>query len=75
LIDWKRKVNISTGEMEHPITGKYHNMDIIVNPKRKEMSGSIHKLRNEMKKGQNQNYDDFPFYDLKEMIYHIRDVF
>lgn len=75
LIDWKRKVNISTGEMEYPITGKYHNMDIIINPKRKEMSGSIHKLRNEIKKGQNQNYDDFPFYDLKKMIYHIKDVF
>lgn len=75
LIDWKRKFNISTGELEYPITGKYYNMDIIINPKRKEMSGSLHKLTNEIKKGQNQNYDDFNFDDLKETINHIKDVF
>lgn len=75
LIDWKRKVNISNGELEYPITGKYYNMEIVVNPKRKEISGSVHKLRNEIKKGENQNYDDFTFDDLKDMIYHIRDIF
>lgn len=75
FFELKRKTNLSTGEMEYPITGKYYNMDIKVNPKKKEISGSIHKLRNEIKKGQNQNYDDFTFDDLHEMIYHIRDVF
>jgi len=74
LIEWKRKVNISTGEMEYPITGKYFNMEIKVRPQEKEISGSIHKLRNEMKKGESQNFDDFPFDDLKKMIYHIKDV-
>jgi len=75
FLELKRKTNLSTGEMEYPITGKYYNMDITINPIRKEISGSIHILRNEIKKGQNQNYDDFTFDDLQEMIYQLRDVF
>ena len=72
---WIQSVNRETGEIKYPITGKYYNLDINLNPKRKEISGSIHKLRNELKTSQNQNYDDFTFDDLKEMVYHIRDVF
>ncbi len=72
---WIQSVTRETGEIKYPITGKYYNLDINVNPKRKEISGSIHKLRNEIKTSQNQNYDDFTFDDLKEMIYHLRDVF
>ena len=72
---WIQSVNRETGEIKYPITGKYYNLDIKINPKRIEISGSIHKLSNEIKKGQNQNYDDFTFDDLQEMIYHIRDVF
>ncbi len=73
LIEWKRKVSLLTGEMEFPITGKYYNMDITINPKRKEILGSLHKLWNLIKKGQNQNFDDFTFDNLQETIYKIRD--
>lgn len=74
-LHWIEPVSRETGEIKYPITGKYYNLDIKINPKRIEISGSVHKLSNEIKKGQNQNYDDFTFDDLQEMIYHIRDVF
>ncbi len=74
-LHWIEPVSRETGEIKYPITGKYYNLDIKINPKRIEISGSIHKLSNEIKKGQNQNYDDFSFDDLQEMIYHIRDIF
>lgn len=75
LIEWKQTLNRDTGEIEYPIIGKYFNLDIKINPTRKEISGSIHKLRNELKTSQNQNYDDFTFDDGTEMIFHLKEVF
>lgn len=75
LLEWKQKINLNTGEMIYPIKGKYFNLDIKLNPTRKEISGSIHKLRNEIKTSQNQNYDDFAYIDICEIIHHIQNVF
>jgi hypothetical protein len=74
-IELKQSVNRNTGEMGYPIKGEYLNLDIKLNPKIKEISGSIHKLRNEIKTSQNQNYDDFTFDDVREMIFHLKEVF
>ena len=67
-INWNENYSAETGNLKYPVTGKYYNMDTKINPTRKEIKGSIHKLRNEIKMSQNQNYDDFTFDDLKEMI-------
>lgn len=75
LIEWKQETNLNTGEMMYPIKGKYFNMDIKINPTFIVISGSIHKLRNELKTSQNQNYDDFTFDDVIDMILHLKDVF
>jgi hypothetical protein len=75
LIEWKQETNLNTGEMIYPIKGKYYNLDIKINPTRKEITGSIHKLRNELKMSQNQNFNDFTYDDLKEMIFHLNEIF
>lgn len=75
LIKWDKNYSDETGELKHPIKGKYFNMDIILNPTLRIIKGSIHILRNEIKTAYNQNYDDFTFDDAKEMILHLRDVF
>lgn len=75
LFTWSQVTDLQTGEMKYPIKGKYKNLDIKINPTRKELSGSIHKLRNELKTSQNQNYDDFRFIDFLEMVQHLKDVF
>ena len=75
LIEWQRPVNPNTAEIKYPIEGKYFNMDIIINPIRKEISGSIHKLRNEIKTSQNQNFDDFSTMDIESMIRHLINKF
>lgn len=68
LIKWNENYSAETGELKYPVTGKYYNMETRINPTRNEIEGSIHKLRNVVKKSQNQNYDDFTFDDLIEMI-------
>lgn len=75
LIKWDKNYSDETGELKHPIKGKFFNMDIILNPTLRIIKGSIHILRNEIKTAYNQNYDDFTFDDAKEMILHLRDVF
>lgn len=75
MMEWKRPVNPNTAETGYPIKGKYFNLDAKINPTRKEISGSIHKLRNEIKTSQNQNYDDFNIIDIESMIRHLIDKF
>lgn len=75
LIEWKRPHNPNTAEIKYPIKGKYFNMDIKINPSRKVISRSIHKLRNVIKTSQDQNYDDFNIIDIELMIRHLIDKF
>ena len=74
-IEWKQDLIRSTGELEYPIKGKYFNLDIKINPTRIEIAGSIHRLWNLIKTSQNQNYNDFNFSEIVEMVCHLNDVF
>lgn len=75
LIVWEQDFVRQTGELKYPIRGEYHNLKIKINPTRKEISGSLHKLFNERKFNQNQNYNDFTYNDLIQVIFHLKDVF
>ena len=75
LINWMQNIFLETGELKYPIIGKYYNLIFKINPTRKEISGSLHKLFNELKFNQNQNYNDFTYNDLKQVIFHLKDVF
>lgn len=75
LFEWEQCVNLNTAELNYPIIGKYFNMKIKINPSYKVLSGSIHILSNEIKKSRNQNHNDFNYDKLKEMIFHLQEVF
>lgn len=72
---WSQETNLVTGEMTYPIRGQYKNLAIIINPSRKEISGSLHKFWNELNGKGNQNFDDFTFSDLQKTIEHLQNVF
>lgn len=69
LLDWKITIN-KDGE----ITGEsceYNRLKITVKKNIIHISGSIHKYYNNVKNGDHQNYDDFPYHNL---LYSIRDL-
>lgn len=75
LISWKQQVNCETGELSFPILGYYKNINIRINDKRIELSGSLHKLWNLLMLSEDQNYNDFPITELYKIIDHIVQVF
>lgn len=75
LIEWQQNIDLNTGEMIHPIKGKYKNMDLKINAQSKILSGSIHVLKNLLIRNGKHNYNDFYFIDILEMIEHLKNVF
>lgn len=71
-IEWSQETNLKTGEMIYPIRGKYKTLDITINPKRKEISGSLHKFWNAINGKGNQNFDDFSFPDLQMTLNYLQ---
>jgi hypothetical protein len=70
--NWMETRNKETNEIEYPIKGKLDKcFDIVVNPQRIELSGSIHKLFNNLHTGTPQNYDDFECYKLLFIISYL----
>jgi hypothetical protein len=74
LIDWHQSTNLQTGEMIYPIRGKYNNINIKVNPTRKELNGSIHKLYNILNGKGDHNHNDFNFNQIVWTIKHLKNV-
>ncbi len=74
-IDFKAPYNTITGEaMEYPKRGKYYNLDVVITEKGSYVNGSLHKFHNSMNRGEEQNYNDFNFEDLKEVIDNIENT-
>lgn len=72
LIDWHQYTNLQTGEMIYPIRGKYNNINIKVNPTRKELNGSIHRLYNILNEKGDHNHNDFNFNQIGWTIEHLK---
>ena len=76
ITELKTFLNSSTGVIElYPKYGKYLNLDIKVNPKHSKISGSLHKLENICFLGENQNYNDFTYNELKSQIPMLEEIF
>lgn len=75
-VDLKTPVSLFSGETkEYPMKGKFFNMDVVINLVTTYLSGSLHKLNNQIKERGNQNFDDYYFDDLKETVTLILDDF
>jgi hypothetical protein len=69
LMDLISKISIFTGEMmEYPKKGKDLNLDVGITLRSATILGSIHKYKNLLVGNGNQNYDDFNFCQIQEVI-------
>lgn len=75
LISCKQTIDINTGELQYPIKGTYFDLDVKINPKRKELSGSLHKHTNTLKTAESQNYNELKLSELFDTINQIEKVF
>ncbi len=72
----KQRYNVNTGELLYPIEGVYKDtIKIIINPKRMEINGSLHQLKNVLTSGKKHNYNDFSISDIIDMVYHLKEKF
>lgn len=69
LMELKSTVNHYTGEVnEYPKRGKDLNLDINITQNQATILGSIHKYSNIKEDNGNQNYNDFSFCQIQEVI-------
>ncbi len=69
LMDLTSKLNMLTGElMEYPKKGKDLNLEVTITPLSATIIGSIHKYKNLLEDNGNQNYDDFNFCQIQEVV-------
>ena len=72
FLEFKRTYNERTAELEDPWEAEYNDLLFILYPsKRVEISGSLHKYRNNGK----HNYDDFTIEDVKEVLLDLEQRF
>lgn len=67
-LEWIEHVNRNTGEISKRLDSKYENMNFTLKPSVHRVHGSIHKLHRSLTTGISQNFDDFTYADLKEII-------
>ena len=69
LMDFTSKLNMLTGEvMEYPKKGKDLNLDVSITLEKATLLGSLHKYKNLLEEKGNQNYDDFNFCQIQDVI-------
>lgn len=69
LMELSSKVNYCTGEvMEYPKRGNDLNLQVNITQNQASVLGSIHKYNNIIQDRGNQNYNDFSFCQIKEVI-------
>jgi hypothetical protein len=69
LMELTSKLSILTGEvMEYPKKGSDSNLQISINLKSATILGSLHKYKNLLEENGDQNYDDFNFCQIQEVI-------
>ena len=73
LIKWNQGFNPTTGEIsDYPIRGELQNCKIVVTDNQKVLSGSLHILYNLINNRDRQNWDDFNYKDLANMIFWLK---
>lgn len=69
LMELTSKLSMLTGEVtEYPKKGSDSNLQISINLKSATILGSLHKYKNLLEENGDQNYDDFNFYQIQEVI-------
>lgn len=74
-LEWIEHVNRTTGEVFRRMDSIHKNLDFVKYPTVTRVSGSLHSLHRILTTGERQNYDDFNFSDLKEVIQYLADQF
>ncbi|WP_131494640.1 hypothetical protein [Flavobacterium aquatile] len=65
-------INLFTGEISsYPKRGKYKNLDVSITLINAYINGSLHKFRNLILFDEDQNYNDFSFCQVKEVISYL----
>ena len=69
LMELTSKLSMLTGEVtEYPKKGSDSNLQISINLKSATILGSLHKYKNLLEENGDQNYDDFNFCQIQEVI-------
>lgn len=72
IIDLVTFINLFTSEINlYPKRGKYKNLDVSITLINAYINGSLHKLRNLILFDEDQNYNDFSFCQMKEVITYL----
>ena len=73
LITWEQGFNPTTGEITgNKIVGTFYRMKIVITDNNIILSGSLHYLWNEINNDGSQNWDDFNFKDLSQVVMWLR---
>ncbi|NVN17484.1 hypothetical protein GUA46_03945 [Muricauda sp. HICW] len=69
VIDLTSQYNRHTGEIEeYPKKGKYYNLSVDIYQYRSYVTGSFHKLFNNIVHGENHNYNDFRYCEFLQIL-------
>lgn len=72
IIDLMTFINLFTSEINlYPKKGKFKNLDVSINLLNAYINGSLHKFRNLVLFDEDQNYNDFSFCQVKEVIAYL----
>lgn len=72
IIDLMTFINLFTSEINlYPKKGKYKNLDVSITLINAYINGSLHKFRNLVLFDEDQNYNDFSFCQVKEVIAYL----
>lgn len=72
IIDLMTFINLFTSEINlYPKKGKYKNLEVSINLINAYINGSLHKFRNLVLFDEDQNYNDFSFCQVKEVIAYL----
>jgi hypothetical protein len=72
IIDLVTFINLFTSEINlYPKKGKYKNLDVSITLINAYINGSLHKFRNLILFDEDQNYNDFSFCQVKEVISYL----
>ncbi len=72
IIDLMTIINLFTSEINlYPKRGKYKNLEISITLMNAYINGSLHKFRNLLLFDEDQNYNDFSFCQVKELVSYL----
>ncbi len=76
IIDLMTIINLFTSEINlYPKKGKYKNLDVSITLFNAFINGSLHKFNNLFLFDEDQNYNDFSFCQINEVIYYLTKKF